>query len=528
MARLARSATKAARAEAPLPPSDAYENTAEGPDGPWTPSVAAKRVTRAQVQNILLRTRAEDVGVILEQRARIAELERLAGAPRSAGDPDAAEPPPPPPAAAGASDAPEDYEIMRQHNELLKAQLKRAGVEAIGEVVSFVEAKARLCLAAQKLLAGEATLEDEREMTRWDEFIRAHPQHQLDLDSARQRWLDANSAANAAAHRVIQGFVPPDILSSGATLDKLHKAGLCDAAARRVLKTPAIWLTRVPHQTIAKTHIADLRARYNVGSVSLLELRAVFYALPEAFEFDALGEKLQWRDQLFSKLQGLVAGAERLPREKRAPKCYGAAGDWADLRNGPVSVSNGPAVVSDDLDEALLPFNGGACAFVSTVSDASHASPSKKQQSPKQQSPAAKPARRTPPAKAAATPPKPAPGKPAFLSAIQTRGASAKAPARPVPAFLAAIQKGSAPTASPQKPAFLSAIQELSAAKAAPAEPATDAGNGFTPRKFRSSRNSNSSPPGSGATGTSPRTGPSPRTALALILKNMQRLPIIE
>ena len=59
----------------------------------------------------------------------------------------------------------EDLETLKQHNDMLKAQLKKAGVTAIDEIVSFEEAKTRLRDAAARLMRDEGgSLEDEKEM----------------------------------------------------------------------------------------------------------------------------------------------------------------------------------------------------------------------------------------------------------------------------------------------------------------------------------------------------------------------------
>lgn len=93
--------------------------------------------------------------------------------------------------------------------------------------------------------------------------------------------------------RVVRGFVPACILTRGTSLARLSRA-LPAACAKHVYKTPVLWLTRASREQIARTHIADLRGRYHVGRLSLLELRAIWQSLPESFEVDGDGAKAQW------------------------------------------------------------------------------------------------------------------------------------------------------------------------------------------------------------------------------------------
>ena len=119
--------------------------------------------------------------------------------------------------------------------------LPQAGVAAIDKVVSFEEAKQRLRAAARRLLEspdvvsladerarGEASVSNystlrhkrlcacplslslslsrtrrcayaRRELARWDEYIRVHPAHLLELKEKKDKWHAENLVANEAA-----------------------------------------------------------------------------------------------------------------------------------------------------------------------------------------------------------------------------------------------------------------------------------------------------------------------------------------
>ncbi|KAH8098304.1 hypothetical protein JL720_1240 [Aureococcus anophagefferens] len=297
------------------------------------------------------RTQISQLSAQVASAARAALEGQARAAPRSPRRPAAS------PAGVEGLDAAESSQLeeLRQHNELLKSQLKEAGVSAIEKVVSLDEAKERLRGAAARLLGAQGGgYDDEKEVERWDAYIRVHPDHAAEQLAAEATWRADHATANEACRRVVRGFVPPDVFRSGASLASLKSDGLSADAARRVFKHPALWLTRAAPRRIAKCHVADLRGRYAFETLSLLELRAVFASLPEdgAFENDARGDKQAWKASLAAKLKSLAARKADLPPPKRAPACYGGAAAWADAigRDAPAAA----------LDEAALPFSPDA------------------------------------------------------------------------------------------------------------------------------------------------------------------------
>lgn len=217
-------------------------------------------------------------------------------------------------------------EELREHVALLVTQLKNAGVEAIEEVVSFEEGQRRLREATKRLLEGCSDLEAERELAKWDQYVRAHPQTAANALAEAAAWRAENEATNLACRAVVRGFVPADV-SSNASVERLVGAGIDTAAAKRIFATPSLWLTRTPPERIARVHAADLRVRYHFSSLSLIELRALYACVPLQFEADDKGEKRAWRESLEIKLKETIKAKPAL--EKAAPACYGRAGRWA-------------------------------------------------------------------------------------------------------------------------------------------------------------------------------------------------------
>ena len=381
---------------------------------------AAEAVGRAAAADEA-RARAAFAEVIEAQRTQISQLSaQVASAARAALEGQARAAPRSPrraaasPAGVEGLDAAESSQLeeLRQHNELLKSQLKEAGVSAIEKVVSLDEAKERLRAAAARLLGAQGGgYDDEKEVERWDAYIRVHPDHAAEQLAAEATWRADHATANEACRRVVRGFVPPDVFRSGASLASLKSDGLSADAARRVFKHPALWLTRAAPKRIAKCHVADLRGRYVFETLSLLELRAVFASLPEdgAFENDARGDKQAWKTSLAAKLKSLAARKADLPPQKRAPACYGAAAAWADAigRDAPAAA----------LDEAALPFSPDAEDDGAVREAAVDEEPRK---------PAPKPPAAPPPRPRAATAP-PRPKAAGFLAELAARSTAGDA-----------------------------------------------------------------------------------------------------
>ncbi|KAJ8604927.1 hypothetical protein CTAYLR_004336 [Chrysophaeum taylorii] len=267
--------------------------------------------------------------VIEEQRQRIRELERHQTMSPSA-----------------------DVEALREQNETLKGQLRQAGLMVVEEVVSYEDAKERLRKATLRVLESDSPAA-ERELCKWDVFVGCHPRHLEEQLANQAAWHRENSAANALCRRVVAGFVPPEVMARGASKKALRLAGLEPAAVKRVFETPALWLTRAPPTLVARVHVADLRSRYQVSQLTLLELRAVYASLPKDFEADPNGDKSQWRASVETKLRDMVRSSETLPPAKRAPRCFGEPAKWAIEATQADEV---PTLIPDHIQLAL-PFS---------------------------------------------------------------------------------------------------------------------------------------------------------------------------
>ncbi|CAM9136182.1 unnamed protein product, partial [Ectocarpus fasciculatus] len=182
--------------------------------------------------------------------------------------------------------------------DLLRSQLISLGVRPIEEVVSFDRAEARLKDALQRLLEGDEGAATEFE--RWDEYVRNHPEYKRRELEKQALWRFENMPLNHAASRNVKTFIPVDIF----TCTKDYLSGMLPRAlARRVWNEKCLWLLQMSPHAIAKLHIADLQSKFSTQGLDEIELRAVYFALPDKFENDSTGEKENWRDGILQRLQ---------------------------------------------------------------------------------------------------------------------------------------------------------------------------------------------------------------------------------
>ena len=158
--------------------------------------------------------------------------------------------------------------------------------------------------AARKLLDGDPSVENELE--RLDKAIKQHPEHAERVAVAEHKWELDQDASNRRALDTTRRFVPRDIFKSTASTverryavraaaDRVPRRAAA-ALSKRVWTTSVLWLVHLEEARIKKLHPADLRSRYAVAGLDIVELRAVYAVLPIAFDNDSDGSKAKWRE----------------------------------------------------------------------------------------------------------------------------------------------------------------------------------------------------------------------------------------
>ena len=179
---------------------------------------------------------------------------------------------------------------------MLKSQLISNGVKPIEEVVPLEKAEEKLKMALSRLMEGDESAETE--FSRWDEYVRNHPEFKAKEEQRREIWRQQNAIVNTACLRRMRAIVPADVFQT--TLGALNNH-LPPTVSKRVWMRKALWLTRLDSNLIAKIHVADLQTKYSTQGLDEIELRALWACMPEKFENDPKDLKLNWKVRLNTK-----------------------------------------------------------------------------------------------------------------------------------------------------------------------------------------------------------------------------------
>lgn len=196
-----------------------------------------------------------------------------------------------------------DKELLEQI-EVLKSQLLNAGIKPISEMVSYEDAKEFLKNAI-KAASESDSHENIKEVERWDEFIKNHPKYVEEEKEKEEAWKNDNFLKNIEALEVQRNIIPNNIYS-GASVDILMEKGLKKELAVRLMRNRVLWLVHMDPNEIALTHLADLRFKYSFAGLDIIEMRALYACMPEKFEHDDTGEKMQWLSSIREKLSDMI------------------------------------------------------------------------------------------------------------------------------------------------------------------------------------------------------------------------------
>eukprot|EP01041_Mallomonas_annulata_P010063 gene10063-20963_t len=198
--------------------------------------------------------------------------------------------------------------IIQQYIELismLKSQLISNGLKPIEEIVTLENAEQKLKVSLQRLMEGDELAEGE--FSKWDEYLRNHPEFKAKEEVKKGTWIMENQAVNEHCLCRLRAIIPCNILHT--TLTEIESK-LPPTVSKRIWLRKALWLTRTPKEVIAKVHIADLQTKYSTQGMDEVELRAILASLPERFENDQKLTKVAWRE---SVLQSIQSKAKPLP-----------------------------------------------------------------------------------------------------------------------------------------------------------------------------------------------------------------------
>lgn len=195
-------------------------------------------------------------------------------------------------------------ESLLEQIEVLKSQLNNAGIKPLSEMVTYETAKEYLTKALKNASESDS-YENIKEVERWDEFIKNHPKYAQEEKEKEEAWKNDNFLKNIEALEVQRNIIPNDIYS-GASVDILMEKGLKKELAVRLMRNRVLWLVHMNPNEIAPIHLADLRFKYSFTGLDLIEMRALYACMPEKFEHDDTGEKMQWLSSVREKLSDMI------------------------------------------------------------------------------------------------------------------------------------------------------------------------------------------------------------------------------
>ena len=195
-------------------------------------------------------------------------------------------------------------ESLLEQIEVLKSQLNNAGIKPLSEMVTYETAKEYLTKALKNASESDS-YENIKEVERWDEFIKNHPKYIEEEKEKEEAWKNDNFLKNIEALEIQQKIIPKNIYC-GASVDILMEKGLKKELAVRLMRNRVLWLVHMNPNEIAPIHLADLRFKYSFTGLDLIEMRALYACMPEKFEHDDTGEKMQWLSSVREKLSDMI------------------------------------------------------------------------------------------------------------------------------------------------------------------------------------------------------------------------------
>lgn len=190
---------------------------------------------------------------------------------------------------------------LLETTEMLREQLKRLNVTPM-EYIPLTEIQAELKAIFEKVNNEQPY--DEARMDFLLQCMEINPVYMAEKAELARQWREETTAFTQECLQTMRGYVPAHIFE--ATLPSLQQDdGLTLDLAKRLISKKCLWLVRMRVLDIERIHEADLMGRFNpiAQNLDIVELAAVFAAVPEKFLNDPTGRKAQWRQNLENALR---------------------------------------------------------------------------------------------------------------------------------------------------------------------------------------------------------------------------------
>ena len=125
-----------------------------------------------------------------------------------------------------------------------------------------------------------------------------NPEYIIQQEAKREEFRRSIAPYASRCLAEMRGYIPPNIFSlSMQQLVDDPALPFSPALAKRIINKKCLWLVRMKPEDIERVHEAELNGRFNpeAQNLDIVELAAIYAALPAVFAFDGMGKKNAWR-----------------------------------------------------------------------------------------------------------------------------------------------------------------------------------------------------------------------------------------
>lgn len=206
--------------------------------------------------------------------------------------------------------------------EVLREQLRKLGVTPL-EYIPLAEIQEELQGIFERV--NNDLPYDEKRMDFLLMCMELNPVYRAQKEELARQWREEMAKFTSECLATMRGYVPAHI--GEATLNSLQEQdGLTLELAKRLLSKKCLWLVRMRVVDIERIHEVDLNGRFNpiAQGLDIVELAAIYAAVPEKFVQDPTGKKNQWRQNLENALREMdkQRQTKQLPASKARAPCY--------------------------------------------------------------------------------------------------------------------------------------------------------------------------------------------------------------
>jgi hypothetical protein len=147
-----------------------------------------------------------------------------------------------------------------------------------------------------------------------------NPQYKKEKEEEMRAWREQIRSYSCECLEIMRAFVPSFISqASQSDLTSSSGAGYSVSLAKRLMSKRCLWLVRMSPEDIARIHEIALHQTYSWDGqqLDIVEMAAIYKALPATFSSDPLGKKEQWKSRLETHLKGLLIDMQKGKLETR-------------------------------------------------------------------------------------------------------------------------------------------------------------------------------------------------------------------